>query len=161
MEPPMKSILLALIFVSNVAVSAEDKNIVSKSTVKNSAIETLVKKAPCEQGPETQECKDFLKDSMSKFPCADDVVKLCSPKDLTNSDLNKNINVDVMNKCLEKNMNKLSKACQKSLEIKIGFKECINAAAAKCAGLKPDKEIDCMADVHVKAVDDCKNNFRP
>lgn len=135
----MKTILLTILFLSIGHSVAEDKS-------------------PCEKSPESPACKDYLKAIMSEYPCANDINKYCAPKDLSNSDINKNVNIDELNSCLEKNITKLSKDCRQSLDIKLAHKECMDRATSKCSGLKADKEIDCMAEEQPKAFNACKKN---
>lgn len=149
----MKKIFLSFVFLTIGSVYCEDGNNLNKS---NLITELKVDKSPCEKNPEEQACKDFLKDAMSEYPCANDFLKYCAPKDHNSADIVKNINLDDMDKCLEKNMFKLSTACKKVTEIRIGQKECLDRAASRCTGLKPDKEIDCMANVYSKENSSCK-----
>lgn len=149
----MKTVALIFIFLSIGSVYGENKN----NEISSLNLEMKSDKSPCEKAPESQECKDFIKKEVSEYPCANDLIKYCVPKNHTEADIDNNIkNADGMNKCLENNMKKLSKACQDSLDSEMRLKECIERSKARCSGLSADKEIDCMANLYSKDDGACK-----
>lgn len=116
-------------------------------------------KNPCEKDPQSIVCKEYLRGMTKDYPCAIDISKLCLPTDMGNIEANKMINPSGIKKCLDKNYAKLSPICQKSLESKKSSRECMDKAMAKCSNLKGSSEIDCLADVQTKAVEDCHSKF--
>lgn len=136
----MKLIISMILFLSIGNTFAQDKN-------------------PCAKDNQSQACKDFLNVLVKDYPCATDLSKYCAPKDFRNSkDYIKNANAENINQCLEKHFSELSRNCQKFLEAKKSSKDCMDAAMAKCAGLKNDKEIECMSQEQPRAIEACQRS---
>lgn len=150
----MKIILSMILFLSIGNSFAQDKNISNVSKDKK-------EQHPCEKDQQSLACKDFLKKVEKDFPCATDLSKYCSPKDIASNGESKKANIEDINRCLEQNIFKLSPNCQKSLEVKLSLRNCMDAAMARCSGLKASKEIDCLAEEQPKAVDECQKRYAP
>lgn len=149
-------IILSMILVLSIGTSlAEDKS--AEISVKDAKI--AKDQNPCEKDQQSLACKDFLKKIEKDYPCTTDLNKYCAPKDIGNSEANKKANIEDLNRCLEKNIFKLSPICQKSLEAKQSLRTCMESAMARCSGLKASKEIDCLAEEQPKAVDECQKRY--
>lgn len=115
---------------------------------------------PCEKDSQSFECKNHLKALTKDYPCTSDLTKFCFPKidtgDAKTIEATKKTKVADIDKCLEKNFNKLSPNCKKSIQEKRSSSECMEVAMTRCSELKGDKQINCLTEEEAQAFAKCQ-----